>query len=242
MHRRKVAAGEHKATKVNPKVFEEVRKGWKDWDQKRASTQASYEITVKKLLQFSNAHPVEKILSIGTIAATGLPVDSKIHTVDIGKLSTEFPMPRTQHTRGDALRLPFKDNTFGLVTSSFTMAYVGGRKKFAEEFYRVMKPGGEGLLILHCPASGLVRLAEIAHKRLSDKGVGDDLIMKNPFLQLGQLKGNMFANKEEAAVFFSEVGFEVVSVSRVSSKQEQFHGELEGWEVRLRKPENKKPA
>ncbi len=52
-------------------------------------------------------------------------------------------IPEIAFIRGDAYKLPFKNNTFDLVLSITMFEFIKNPEKIIKEIYRVLKPGGE---------------------------------------------------------------------------------------------------
>src|ERR1051325_1673769 len=48
---------------------------------------------------------------------------------------------------GDALRVPFADSTFDVVTVAFGLRNVDGTQEGLREIYRLLKPGGRGVVL-----------------------------------------------------------------------------------------------
>lgn len=100
-----------------------------------------------------NAKFGEKVLDLaaGTgasslpIAATGaqvVPCDFSLGMLKVGKARH----PRLGFTAGDALKLPFNDQVFDVVTISFGLRNVADMDLALAEMARVLKPGGRLLI------------------------------------------------------------------------------------------------
>lgn len=100
-----------------------------------------------------NAKPGEKVLDLaaGTgasslpIAATGaqvVPCDFSLGMLRVGKKRH----PQLGFTAGDALKLPFNDQVFDVVTISFGLRNVADMDLALSEMARVLKPGGRLLI------------------------------------------------------------------------------------------------
>lgn len=100
-----------------------------------------------------NAKSGEKVLDLaaGTgasslpIAATGalvVPCDFSLGMLRVGKARH----PQLGFTAGDALRLPFNDQVFDVVTISFGLRNVADMDLALTEIARVLKPGGRLLI------------------------------------------------------------------------------------------------
>ena len=61
--------------------------------------------------------------------------------------------------RGDATKLPFADNSFDVVVAQYVITAVPDPDAALDEFARVLKPGGEIILVNHISAEGGMRRA-----------------------------------------------------------------------------------
>lgn len=67
---------------------------------------------------------------------------------------------------GSAYDLPFKDNTFDLVTNTLALHCLEKPQQFFEEFVRVMKPDGKGMILAYTRnAPGWIRFLAKLHSR-----------------------------------------------------------------------------
>ena len=67
--------------------------------------------------------------------------------------NTQYAIRNTQFTQGDALRLPFADDTFDAVTSGFLLRNVTDVDAALREQVRVTKPGGKVICLETAPPS-----------------------------------------------------------------------------------------
>jgi demethylmenaquinone methyltransferase / 2-methoxy-6-polyprenyl-1,4-benzoquinol methylase len=96
-----------------------------------------------------NARPGETILDLAAGTGTSTQAFSK---TGASAVATDFSLGMLQaghkhykngtFAAGDALRLPYKDESFDAVTISFGLRNVADTKKALEEMRRVTKPGG----------------------------------------------------------------------------------------------------
>ena len=78
---------------------------------------------------------IKKLLERNSIV-TGIDVSEEMLKIARKKFkSTEF-------VEGDAEKLPFKDESFDIVTASFLIVHLKNLRKFFDEAYRILKPGG----------------------------------------------------------------------------------------------------
>ena len=94
-------------------------------------------------------------------AGTGLdvkhfPPNLEIVAIDISDEMLRRAAPRCRRyagdlrlVQGDALNLPFPDDSFDTVVTSCTMCSVPNPRRSLEELYRVLRPGGKLLMFEH---------------------------------------------------------------------------------------------
>ncbi|MFD4985893.1 demethylmenaquinone methyltransferase [Streptomyces sp. NPDC058374] len=103
----------------------------------------------KEVARAVDARPAQKILDLAAGTATSsqpfaragayvVPCDFSLGMLRVGKSRHPW-MP---FTAGDAMRLPFRDDTFDAVTISFGLRNVQDTSAALAELYRVTKPGG----------------------------------------------------------------------------------------------------
>jgi demethylmenaquinone methyltransferase/2-methoxy-6-polyprenyl-1,4-benzoquinol methylase len=107
--------------------------------------------TVKRIV---GALPGERVLDLAagtgtstvTFAASGadsVACDFSLGMLQAGKArGLPDTSGRVAFAAGDAMRLPFKDDSFDAVTISFGLRNVSGTQNALEEMYRVTRPGG----------------------------------------------------------------------------------------------------
>lgn len=101
----------------------------------------------------------ERVLDIGSgpgfLAATiadHTGPDGKVVGVDISQQMVDRASRRTQrawlsYQCADAAALPFEDNSFDVVVSTQVAEYVPDIEAFSSEVFRVLRPGGRGLIL-----------------------------------------------------------------------------------------------
>jgi len=91
-----------------------------------------------------------KILNIGSGTGGTLPILEKfgmVHNVDTSKEALRFlEMSGYKGTLVKGLELPFKDNTFDVVTALDVLEHIEKDHTALTEWFRVLKPGGSMLL------------------------------------------------------------------------------------------------
>lgn len=82
----------------------------------------------------------------------------KIAKRDLLKISDKDPFPFSVHFRlGDALAVPFDDNSFDALTVAFGLRNFQSREKFYTEALRVLRPGGHLFVLEFSQPTGLMR-------------------------------------------------------------------------------------
>jgi len=73
---------------------------------------------------------------------TGIDLSSEV--IDLAKKLADLQQVKVNFIQGDALKLPFKDNTFDVVNDTFVFHHFQKsiRKKYAQEIKRVLKKNG----------------------------------------------------------------------------------------------------
>lgn len=137
---------------ANRRVLRKIKQKWKRFPSRMDVSGFQHEldwVVSQAVLNFHSAYPNEKILFIGS---SGVPLKVPQVSVDIA-----MPHEKTStHVVGDAEKLPFKSGSFGFGVSVFTFDYLK-KKKATKELLRVLKPGGQALVVLHHPQSVLTR-------------------------------------------------------------------------------------
>jgi demethylmenaquinone methyltransferase/2-methoxy-6-polyprenyl-1,4-benzoquinol methylase len=117
-----------------------------------------------------NAQPDETVLDLaaGTGTSTQAFARNGARTVacdfSLGMLTAgKEQYPGGTFAAGDALRLPFKDESFDAVTISFGLRNVADTKAALEEMRRVAKPGGR--LVIAEFSSLTVKPADVVYRR-----------------------------------------------------------------------------
>ncbi len=89
-----------------------------------------------------NHHDLE---SPTAVPVTGLDFSPEM----LDRARAKYPSPNVIWTEGDAMHLPYPDNSFDLVTSAFGFRNLTNYAAGLSEIHRVLKPGGQ-LGILEC--------------------------------------------------------------------------------------------
>ena len=133
-----------------------------------------------------------------------------------------------KYVRGTAEALPFKDNTFDAVYSSFTLTYTE-TEKAVREMWRVLKPESKAILILHSHNSLLQLGVEEGYNHASSQLGFRKRDLKNNVGKIDEIKERIaklqgevdeyaplvdamnksFRTPDEARRFFEDYGFRV---------------------------------
>lgn len=73
----------------------------------------------------------------------GLDFNKEMLNVGYKKLSQSINNYKFNLIQGDAMKLPFENNSFDCITIAFGLRNVPDKKKSISEMYRVLKPGGK---------------------------------------------------------------------------------------------------
>ena len=103
----------------------------------------------KSVVKAIDIKPGERILDLAAGTGTStepfakLGADAVACDFSLGMLTVgKKRLPHLNFVAGDALNLPFADNSFDAVTISFGLRNVADTKRALQELYRVTKPGG----------------------------------------------------------------------------------------------------
>lgn len=77
----------------------------------------------------------------------GLDFNSEMLNVGNKKLTESLANYKFNLVQGDAMELPFEDNTFDSITIAFGLRNVPDKRKAISEMYRVLKPGGKAVCL-----------------------------------------------------------------------------------------------
>jgi len=141
-------------------VTERVRAGW-DTSAPNAEMMRALEPVAPVVAEAAQAAPGDRILDVG--AGTGnvaLACSEAGAAVDACDLSPRMVMAGLERTgqairwsQGDAANLPYDDEAFDTVVSSFGAALAPRARRTARELARVLRPGGRLVLTAWAPAS-----------------------------------------------------------------------------------------
>ena len=78
---------------------------------------------------------------------------------DIDQIPHRAAMMHVRYVQNDVTSLPFLDNSFDALFSSFTFSYLGSDQQVMQEWLRVLKPGGDAFFVFHAPHSAYLNTA-----------------------------------------------------------------------------------
>lgn len=163
------------------------------YDFQHALITASTDQKGRKLLVERAVTPGDSVLdtgsgtgSTGILAARKVGVNGKVMMFDLSdamlavaknKVAQEGLQERISYQTGDMVHMPFENDSFDVVLSSYSLCPLYDPTKGALELYRVTRPGGK-IAVAHSvePKNPLV-------KWLSDRI--EDLAWKLPWLSMG---------------------------------------------------------
>ena len=98
--------------------------------------------------------------------AVGIDVAPRMMQIGVDKARRDDMAERVQFVQGDALALPFADNSFDVVTISFGIRNVTDVPRALGEMRRVLKPDGRALILeFSFPKNRLLRSSYLAYLR-----------------------------------------------------------------------------
>ena len=156
--------------------------------------------------------------------------DAGIETQNLVTVSSIFPPgckriskeEGVKYMKGNAINLPFKDKTFGLVVSNLAIDFCPQEEAFREA-HRVLSDGGKGIFYLHHP-SMLRRFPKDEEIRIFWQYLKDNSVL--------------FSSEEEIKTFLEKDGFAPLEISLKSEKENLFLNNREKetwWEVMVEK-------
>lgn len=162
---------------------------------------------------------------------TGLDFSASMLTVAKEKITDLHLNSKVSLMQGDAMRLPFRDNQFDIVTIGFGLRNVSNALIALQEMWRVLKPGGQ-LICLETsqPTAPVIRqgwelyfghLVPLLGKALVDE--------QQEYTYLTDSTHN-FVNYQQLAAMFWQIGFKHVYYRRIMLGAAAIHSGI--------KPEN----
>ena len=87
---------------------------------------------------------------LGPQQVVGIDMAIEMLRLGVAKVAAKAPSARVELLVGDAEQLPFQDHTFDMVTGAFGVRNFGHIPSGLAEAYRVLKPGGQLLVLDFC--------------------------------------------------------------------------------------------
>ncbi len=78
---------------------------------------------------------------------------------DIDQVPYKRGLMHTRYLQADVASLPFQDQSYGALFSSFAFSYLGNSKEVMKEWLRVLVPGGNAYFVFHAPHSNYLTTA-----------------------------------------------------------------------------------
>ena len=134
-----------------------------DGTQKKDRRQAQIDL-IEQLLNWAGVQQAQHIVDVGCgIGGSSLYLAQKFNATATGITLSPVQANRAKERAAaaglserasfqvaDALNMPFADNSFDLVWSVESGEHMPNKKKFLEECYRVLKPGGTFIMATWC--------------------------------------------------------------------------------------------
>ena len=107
-----------------------------------------------------------------------------------------------QHVQGNAVKLPFADQSFGLVVSNHAIDFCPQEEAFREA-YRVLNNGGKGIFYLHHPSM------------FEYPPLNEEVVIFWQYLKDNHI---LFSNEQDIRTFLKRVGFISAEISLKTDK------------------------
>jgi len=155
-------------------------------------------LTLLKRLQIGNGGEGTRCLDVGCgsgLWTKELEAFGHVCGLDMAPEALHFCRRRGIHrlVRATADRLPFRSESYGLITAIGVIEHLGDEKDFLSELYRVCRPGGYVLLVTSAYDFLWSRHDEIVHhKRRYTGGQFVQLLVSSGFKVVRKSYANMF--------------------------------------------------
>lgn len=142
------------------------------FDTVTAFIRKNYAHRYRLIKQEAEKYPGGKLLEVGCGAGwesvAWAQAGMEVHSIDLSTAALELAKKNFEHNGltadlqwGNAEEIPFKDNTFDVVTSLGVLHQTESTEKAISEVYRVLKPGGEAVVTLYYKYSWKILLSQL---------------------------------------------------------------------------------
>lgn len=98
--------------------------------------------------------------------AIGIDLADKMMDIGRAKIATANLSPKIILQHGDAMDIPFPDHSFDAVSISFGIRNTSDPLKVLDEMFRVLKPGGKGIVLeFSIPDNSVIRFLHLTYLR-----------------------------------------------------------------------------
>ncbi len=165
------------------------------------------EITPRRILNIgSGPQALERQLLSKSQGGEPLRKEAQFVSLDLADIMPVKLLAQSidnvRHIRANAVELPFKGGSFGLVVSNHAIDFAPQAAAFREA-YRVLSEGGKAIFYLHHP-SMIEQLPDDKKKNQKDVRIFWQYLRDNSIL---------FANEKDIKSFLSEAGFVPLEIS-----------------------------
>lgn len=105
----------------------------------------------------------EEVLNLGSGVGETSACLEKLHPsfsiTDVDQISHKPGLMHRKYVQNDVTSLPFRNDSYDALFSSYTFSYLDNRKAVMGEWLRVLKPGGSAYLVFHAPHSAYLNTA-----------------------------------------------------------------------------------
>lgn len=146
----------------------------------------------------------------------GLDFNKKMMALAEKKIRANDVEKEIQLHQGDAMELPFPDNSFDQVTIGFGLRNVPDAGKVIKEAYRVLKPGGKfGSVDMSQPTNPIVKVGWETYFKIFPQFARIFYATSKEYNYLAT-SSKKFVSAQKLKVMFEEAGFKNVQVTKLN--------------------------